>query len=470
MIRKSIFFFFLLTVLVAPLPFASNRPWSWSLLSALIGILLVVEALTGLNKTVPARSYLKRVWPGLVIWLSVAVWMWVQSLPGVPGELAHPLFAEASAIIGTPSLSTISIDPHATRTALMRFLAYGGVFWIAARFCLDKNVAATALRWFVIGSGVYALYGLVIFFLDLKMILWFEKWAYVNDLTSTFVNRNSYATFAGLGVLASAALTFELIGERLRGNLTFKEILREFFDVVFSKAWLSFLCFLLTATALFLTHSRGGFLSTSLALIVLLLALSYARLLPGKFGGLILSVVVVGSLFAFSMSGDIVIKRLENTSVEFENRDEMYARVIDAIASNPTLGTGYGTFEEAFRAFKTEDLALANWDKAHNSYLELAMELGVPASLVLGAGFLWLGGVFIYGLVHRRRRKVYSALGLAALILVAAHATVDFSLQIPGFTVCFAMLMGMAWTQSWPTRYRADDKAIGQSDGGVSTD
>ena len=29
-------------VALAPLPFASNRPWSWSLLSLLVGMLLVM--------------------------------------------------------------------------------------------------------------------------------------------------------------------------------------------------------------------------------------------------------------------------------------------------------------------------------------------------------------------------------------------------------------------------------------------
>lgn len=453
-IRRTYLHVFLAVVLLAPLPFASNRPWSWSLLAALTGLLLVVDAVVDHQNRTPVSQFLRRVAPGLVLWLGVASWMVFQSVSGVGGDLAHPLFAEAGALIGAPALSAISVDPHATLTSLMRFLTYGGVFWIAARFCQDADIAAKVLKAFVVAVGVYALYGLIVFFLDLRTILWFDKWAYQTDLTSTFVNRNTFATFAGLGVLASVALTFDLIGRRLEGHRNMREVLREFFEAVFSTAWLPFLCFLVIATALLLSHSRGGFLSTALALVVLLLALSYVRRLPGKFGFAVISIVAAGSLFTLSMSGDLTVQRLQNTSLDREIRGEVYARVIDAVQANPNLGTGYGSFESAFMVYKTRDLAGAAWDKAHNSYLELAMELGIPATLAILLVFAWLTGVFLYGLVLRRRRRVYPALGLAALILVAAHATVDFSLQIPGFTVCYAMLTGMAWAQSWPTRQR----------------
>jgi hypothetical protein len=38
--------------------------------------------------------------------------------------------------------------------------------------------------------------------------------------------------------------------------------------------------------------------------------------------------------------------------------------------------------------------------------------------------------------------------GLAALVLVALHSVVDFSLQIPGFNVYFAAVMAAAVTAS----------------------
>ena len=39
----------LITLALAPLPFGANRPWSWSLLSLVIGILLIGWALAALR-------------------------------------------------------------------------------------------------------------------------------------------------------------------------------------------------------------------------------------------------------------------------------------------------------------------------------------------------------------------------------------------------------------------------------------
>ena len=456
MARRYVFLVFLSVVLLAPLPFASNRPWSWSLLSALVGALMIMEALTARDRSEVLRRFLIRMAPGLVLMGVVASWAWLQTVTGLPADVVHPLWFDAATAIGRPVEPVISLDPEATRTSLMRLLAYAGVFWIAARFCRDAENAALTLRAFVAASGVYALYGLILYFADIEMILWFEKWAYETDLTSTFVNRNSYATFAGLGMIASVALVFDQIGERLRGGFSGRQLARVSLEWLFSEAWLPLLAMLFTATALFLTHSRGGTLSTGLALFVLLVLLIRADMLPRKIGYGFLAISLLVSAFAFTMSADLVVERLRRTTLDTSIRDELFARVIDAIGANPILGAGYGTFETAFKAFKTPELSFANWDKAHNSYLELAFELGIPATAAIILVFVWLAGVCVAGLIRRRRRQTYAAIGLSATVLVAAHASVDFSLQIPGFTVSYALLMGLAWAQSWPTRRRKD--------------
>jgi O-antigen ligase len=451
-VSRASFILFSAIVFLAPLPFASNRPWSWSLLCLLVGALLVIDGLNGKSTERLELQFLRRILPGLALWLSTALWIGIQALPIAPTFLAHPLFFEAAALIGTDSGASISVDPSASITGLMRFLAYGGVFWLAARWCTDVDRADSLLRLFVFASAAYALYGLIIYFLKLETILWFDKWAYRGDLVSTFINRNTYATFAGLGVIASIALTFQIIGKSLGGHQTYRELFRSFVDAVSSRALYPFLALLLNATALLQTHSRGGFLSTCLALFVLLLSLIYVRSFPLRFSYILLGIVALSSLFAFSMSGDIVTNRLERTTLEASIRDDVYLRITDAIATMPLTGSGYGTFEDTFAAFKTERMIGQTWDKAHNSYLELSMELGLPAAAAVFANFAWLCSVYAYGMVRRRRHKMFAVLGLAATVLVCAHATVDFSLQIPGLAVIYALLAGMAWGQSWPTR------------------
>ena len=65
--KRMVFIGFLVTLALAPLPFASNRPWSWSLLSMIVGLLMVAWAIGALrDKNMVAIGW-RRVWPFLVM-------------------------------------------------------------------------------------------------------------------------------------------------------------------------------------------------------------------------------------------------------------------------------------------------------------------------------------------------------------------------------------------------------------------
>ena len=68
------------------------------------------------------------------------------------------------------------------------------------------------------------------------------------------------------------------------------------------------------------------------------------------------------------------------------------------------------------------------------------------ASIGTCAGYCWVG------IRRRRRDRIYPAIGVAATALVAAHSTVDFSLQIPAVAVSYAFLLGLGCAQSFSTR------------------
>src|SRR5690242_3398987 len=61
----------------APLPYGSNRPWSWSLLAAGIGLVLVIE---GSARAAGAERRLPWIaWPAAVATAVVWAWAWVQT-------------------------------------------------------------------------------------------------------------------------------------------------------------------------------------------------------------------------------------------------------------------------------------------------------------------------------------------------------------------------------------------------------
>ncbi len=94
----------------------------------------------------------------------------------------------------------------------------------------------------------------------------------------------------------------------------------------------------------------------------------------------------------------------------------------------------------------------AIFDKAHNTYLENALELGLPAALGLFSAIGVLLVICLLGVRRRRRDAVYPCIGVAATVLVAVQSVVDFSLQIPAVAVTYSLLMGAACAQSWSSR------------------
>ncbi|NJO55625.1 MAG: hypothetical protein HC834_03855 [Rhodospirillales bacterium] len=155
------------------------------------------------------------------------------------------------------------------------------------------------------------------------------------------------------------------------------------------------------------------------------------------------------------MNGQQLMQRLVETTIAEEERTLVYDRVIDGIGDNGWIGSGFGTFEEVFRFYRTPEIG-GTFAKAHSVYLENAFELGLPAALALFATLLGLAIICILGIRRRRRDAVYPCIGLAATVLVAVHSTVDFSLQIPAIAATYAFIMGICCAQCWSSR-RPDD-------------
>ena len=93
---------------------------------------------------------------------------------------------------------------------------------------------------------------------------------------------------------------------------------------------------------------------------------------------------------------------------------------------------------------------------AHNTYLENVLELGIPAASALFGVFVFFLILCAIGIQQRRRDAVYPCVGLAATILVAAHALIDFSLHIPAITATYMLIMGAACAQCWSSRRPVD--------------
>ncbi|NOQ12928.1 MAG: hypothetical protein GQ583_00400, partial [Methyloprofundus sp.] len=306
---------FLLTISLSPLFFGTNRPWSWSLYAvilACIGLLYFVNALMkreGFDIAIQPIKY------PLALVLLPLIWAFIQASSWVPLSWAHPfwtLAAQQLPIIVTPG---ISLSPAETMTALMKLMSYLLVFFLSFQFSRYSDKASLTFNTLAYVGAAYAMYGLYAFWGNDNVLLGFDNSAYEGNVRSTFVNRNSYATYAGLSLLA----LFPLLLERVRGSLVYGINsyygLQYFIENFIIRAWIPLLMGVIIFTALFLSHSRGGGLSSTLAVLVFFMTLFLAgKLRKGK--ALLIFLLTLSIMgVSFWSSGDRLLERMDEISL-----------------------------------------------------------------------------------------------------------------------------------------------------------
>ncbi len=362
-------------------------------------------------------------------------WGMLQTLPVLPDDWAHPIWSEAELVLGAlPRL--VSLSPAAGREGEMALIGHGLAFLLAVQMGRSNRRAARLIEGLGLSGGVVAAYGLVVYLSGTEKILWLDKWAYPGDLTATQVNRNHYATLAGLGLLCALAAILIKLNQFGR-----RKCLRL---VLGGRDWwlIGMLAAVpILATALLLTHSRAGAAASVLAAMVFLILAQGRKWQP--------ILVQMALLIAFSLA---VLAELDNRvgelSADTDQRLRVYLLGLEILSERPWLGYGLGGFADAFQAIRPVSIT-QYWPQAHNSWLELMIELGIPAALCLFLAGGWAAMRCVAGVFLRHQNRELAALGVAASVLVGLHALVDFSLQIPAVAVTFAAILGVGVAQSW---------------------
>lgn len=447
-------------VALAPLPLGSSRPLPAALLALALGVLLVAwAACAGMGAARMAVSPAKIRVP-LILFGLVALWILVQALPILPAGWGDPIWGVAAEALGTPLRHTISVNPERTLSGLMRLLSYAAVFWLALQLAREPARARLALAAVALIGAAYAVYGIAVYTAGNEWILLYDKWAYKSALTSTFVNRNSFATFAGLCLVCAAASFVGSFSHLLAIDRPLRHRIVMVAETIFSSSLHFTAATLALLLALVFTGSRAGVASSMAGLLVLMPALARRRSFGLRHAAAIAAMVGIVIWLAFALGGGLLAERLSDadaTAANWEARRTVYETTMEAIGTVPWTGTGYGTFREVFAAYRPESLDLRRyWDKAHNTYLETMLELGIPAALLLNLSILLLAVEALRGLWRRRRDRTAPAIGVAATVLVGLHAAVDFSLQIPAVALLYAFIMGVAVSQSWSQERRSE--------------
>ena len=430
-----------LVVSLAPLPFGSAEPFWGAVWCALLGVALLLGA-----GRLGSEGRLRA--PILVLLSVVAVWCVIVALQYLPAGLltpAGPGWIEAGRIMGdhplVPKLAAYGEIPIA---AIVPPLSLAMGLLVGLVFGTEPGFAERIYRWVAVAGLLYAAFSIFSEITNPTMLLWREKIAYVEALTGTFVNHNTAAVFFG----AVAIIWYLLALRELRRTVDlsrwreptyiFKKLRHQsVFQLGYALA-----CFFALATT-FMTRSRGGSLLT-IAMLGLVTALYFIRELGSARRWLIgLAGFAIASAIVLVAAGGQLTHQIEARGIYDVGRVDAWRSSLSIVFDHPWLGTGLGTFASVFSAYRNPAAGVWGvWDHAHSTPLELLVEMGVPFSLLVFALWSIMLGFLVRAAIRGTGNRIYVIAGVGIGTLATLHSLIDFSLQIPGFSLVCCSLVG----------------------------
>jgi O-antigen ligase len=447
--RISSFILFV-TVAAAPFPFGSAAPTAIAFWCIVLGLGVMAVSPRGLRREhfpLLGLAVIVILAYGFVLHEQLATRPWIAS--------PHPLWREAAEALDLPIAPSVSIARNQPFFALGAPLANMLAMMCGFIVCIDRDRARQLLLVIAWSGVAYAVYGVAAYLIDPTHILWREKIAYREVLTSTFINRNTAAVYFG----SCAVLWLLILSQQLRrrlpsGPIHWRGVPHWLLSEMPRPIVLSFAMLLVCVAAMLMTNSRAGVVLSLMALVIAFVGFFY-RDLPRRFG--VAAALVIGgfiALLVLQILGGNVSGRFDVQGLSDEGRLETYRSTLHMIADHPWFGTGLGTFVWSFPAYRSANVSMWGvWDLAHSTPLELASDLGLPLAGLIVLAWLIVLGVLIRG-VHIRRRDLIVPVGaLAVAILGLTHSLIDFSLQIPGYAMIVFALVGAGLAQSFSSNH-----------------
>jgi O-antigen ligase len=443
--NRLVLFAVVLLLFLAPVPLGSNRPFFWALNGIILGAIALAYIASSVARRRSLAIPLSVIAGPALLYALTAVWMVVQVAP-VPARFSVDPWAPAASALGIDLGSRISVDPSATIGALVRLLSYVILFFLVVQATVSQDRARILLNaafWIVV---VHAGVAIVSLLQGGDQFLLWNKWASQGYATGFFVNRNSFATFVGMGMAIGIVLFMDAAtGEArvLNKKASFDSVLRA---VIYAVG------LLVLATALLLTASRMGTVAAAAGgILAFSISARHSRLSRTAVFGL-LFLAVAGTAALLTASGAGLVDRVGSLESDSDDRLALYRQVVELILIRPWVGFGAGAFADAFQLVHRPPLSLdVTWDSAHNLYLELFATLGFAAVGPILACIL-LFGRNLGASLRSQHRWAAPAAAVSATLVGALHSLVDFSLQIEANAFLLTALLAAGTAQALSSR------------------
>ena len=436
------------TVAAAPFPFGSTDPSAIAFWCIVLGLGVVFASPRGLRREhfplfglagIVILAY------AFVLHEQLAARPWIAS--------PHELWREAAEALGIPIAPSVSIARNQPFLSLGAPLANMLAMICSFIVCIDRDRARQLFMVVAWSGAAYAIYGIVTYLVDPTHILWREKIAYRDVLTSTFINRNTAAVYFG----SCAILWLLVLSQHLRRELASRgRFIGAACRVSFCRVATPNRSVVRDVASLPRSDADDEFQSRHRALAHgaryrVSRPFSTATCL-GAAG--LPATLMIGGLIAIlflQFLGGNVSGRFEMQGLSDEGRLDVYRSTLRMIADHPWFGTGLGTFVWSFPAYRSANISMWGiWDRAHSTPLELASDLGLPlAGLITVAWLIASWACWSGGALTRRRDLIIPVGALTVAVLSLMHSCIDFSLQIPGYAIIVFSLVGAGLAQSF---------------------
>lgn len=445
--QRGSFAFLLLILLAAPLPLGSYRDWSWSPLGVAVGLIGLLQLAGTLwsnrEDWVPSGSLL----PCALAIVAVTLWALLQTVALPLRDLSNPIVDQAYASLGLAAPGRIAVRPDATFTSVMMWLTYAVTFWVVVHVARDPRRAKQILTVLVVAGVGVTLYSLLA---DAAAGLKGDFAVMVpkvgsDGFSGTFFNKNSYATYAGLCVLAALTLIRTVMPSGRQSDLPLNVRIHRLMQSGGGTLGLCGAALIFLIGGLVLSGSRAGLGSFICGLGAMWLLGRRRSLITIAIG------ILLGLVLFFLAGGVQMFLRFLLLGNDFGERPLLYNVALDWISQRPWSGWGLGSFQSLYSIMQPASVQMY-FDKTHDTYLELLLDLGIPFGLVLPLVVLSLAARCAWGLRERARHQEFPAVAISATVLVGIHSMFDFSLQIPAVALTYTVLLAIGWTQSWSSR------------------